>query len=147
MKNIHRLNRNIYITNEQEIKEGDWYLTFLNKEVIGKPRKCEDSNWNFSGCKKIILTTDQDLIKDGVQAIDNKTLELLANNPTCVYANIEPLLSNNGRALFGYNLSIPQEEKMYSEEEVLTLLINFSNDRTFLKKNVATQWFKEFKKK
>ena len=143
MKNIHRLNRNIYITNEQEIKVKDWYIN-METNMLVESKNVMDCN---SYIKKIISTTDQDLINEGVFSIDNKTLELLANNPTCVYANIEPLLSNNGRALFGYNLSIPQEEKMYSEEEVLTLLINFSNDRTFLKKNVATQWFKEFKNK
>jgi hypothetical protein len=38
------------------------------------------------------------------------------------------------------------EERMYSEEEVLKLLINFSDDRTFLKKDVAIQWFKQNKK-
>ena len=40
-----------------------------------------------------------------------------------------------------------QAERMYSEEEVLKLLINFSDDRTFLKKYVAIQWFEQFKKK
>jgi tRNA A37 N6-isopentenylltransferase MiaA len=38
------------------------------------------------------------------------------------------------------------EERMYSEEEVLKLLITFSDDRTFLKKDVAVQWFEQFKK-
>ena len=40
-----------------------------------------------------------------------------------------------------------QQQKMYTEEEVLKLLINFSNDRTFLKKDVAIRWFEQFKKK
>jgi hypothetical protein len=40
-----------------------------------------------------------------------------------------------------------QKEKMYSEEEVLKLLITFSDDRTFLKKDVAIKWFEQFKKK
>jgi hypothetical protein len=35
---------------------------------------------------------------------------------------------------------------MYSEEEVLKLLITFSDDRTFLKKDIAIQWFKQNKK-
>jgi hypothetical protein len=33
--------------------------------------------------KKIILTTDSDLIKDGVQAIDDEFLEWFVNNPSC----------------------------------------------------------------
>ena len=43
----------------------------------------------------------------------------------------------------GYNKA---KERMYSEEEVLKLLINFSDDRTFLKEDVAIQWFEQFKK-
>ena len=39
-----------------------------------------------------------------------------------------------------------QEQRMYSEEEVLKLLITFSDDRTFLKKDVAIRWFEQFKK-
>lgn len=38
-----------------------------------------------------------------------------------------------------------QTERMYSEEEVLKLLITFSDDRTFLKKDVAIKWFEQFK--
>jgi hypothetical protein len=40
-----------------------------------------------------------------------------------------------------------QQEQMYSEEEVLKLLITFSDERTFLKREVAKQWFEQFKKK
>jgi hypothetical protein len=39
-----------------------------------------------------------------------------------------------------------QAERSYSEEEVLKLLITFSDDRTFLKKDVAIKWFEQFKK-
>lgn len=39
-----------------------------------------------------------------------------------------------------------EQERMYNEEEVLKLLINFSDDRTFLKEDVAIQWFEQFKK-
>ncbi len=38
--------------------------------------------------KKIILTTDQDLIKDGVQAIDDEFLEWFVKNPSCEYVPI-----------------------------------------------------------
>ena len=40
-----------------------------------------------------------------------------------------------------------QQKRMYSEKEVLKLLITFSDDRTFLKKDVAIKWFEQFKKK
>ena len=59
----------IYITSDEEIKEGDWYLdTTIN--VLFKNDKIF---LNGVGYKKIILTTDQDLIKDGVQAIDDES--------------------------------------------------------------------------
>jgi hypothetical protein len=71
--------KNIYITNDEEIKEGDWFIT--DKNTICK---CVRVDWKYAysieagsrsknNCKKIILTTDQDLI--GVQAIDDEFLE------------------------------------------------------------------------
>lgn len=63
---------NIYITNDEEIKEGDWMIRG-NEQPI---KVTKDFFWDF-GVRyyKIILTTDQDLIKDGVQAIDDEFLE------------------------------------------------------------------------
>ena len=59
--------QNIHITSDEEIKEGDWfYNPFINEIQI---------NCNPDGCKKIILTTDLQLIADGVQAIDDTFLE------------------------------------------------------------------------
>ena len=74
-------NQNIYITSDEEIKEGDWfYSPFQNEERILKYNKFVIP---FPKDKKIILTTDQDLIKDGVQAIDDEFLEWFVNNPSC----------------------------------------------------------------
>jgi hypothetical protein len=42
-----------------------------------------------SNYKKIILTTDQDLIKDGVQAIDDEFLEWFVKNPSCEEVEIK----------------------------------------------------------
>ena len=67
---------NIYITSEEDIKEGDYFIAYSvtidKKPYIScaseyKERKKEKG--------KIILTTDQDLIADGVQAIDDEFLE------------------------------------------------------------------------
>jgi hypothetical protein len=79
-------NQHIYITNDEDIKEGDWCLDKFNqrwkledKKLIAFDSKGikRFSTDNILGhdCKKIILTTDQDLIKDGVQAIDDEFLE------------------------------------------------------------------------
>jgi hypothetical protein len=83
--------QNIYITSDEEIKEGDWcYQVELND---GKVDKCYDvtlyHTWTNNGVdktrkfKKIILTTDTNLIKDSVQVIDDKFLEWFVKNPNC----------------------------------------------------------------
>jgi hypothetical protein len=72
----------LYITSDEEIKEGDWYyrsdyMPYINKDNNDSHGMCD--------CKKIILTTDQDLIADGVQAIDDEFLEWFVKNPNCEY--------------------------------------------------------------
>jgi hypothetical protein len=70
-------NQNIYITSDEEIKEDDWGLSKLNEVILfGR-------SYNEKFYKKIILTTDQDLIADGVQAIDDEFLEWFVKNPSC----------------------------------------------------------------
>ena len=77
----------IYITSDEQIRQGDWYLT-KHKEVY-KSKVIGTDNNGFHFCKKIILTTDQDLIKDGVQGIGHSFLEWFVNNPTCDEVKIE----------------------------------------------------------
>ena len=74
-------NQHIYITSDEEIKEGDWFYDLGTKYIYIK-QSWENSHLDFNG-KKIILTTDQDLIKDGVQAIDDEFLEWFVKNPSC----------------------------------------------------------------
>jgi hypothetical protein len=120
-------NYNIYITSDEEIKEGDWYLT--PKNTICKCIKT-DSKYVYSleggsstNCKKIILTTDQELIKDGVQAIDDEFLEWFVKNPSCETVEIDRDEREVGNHLGGvvteygdYKIIIPQEEpKSYIE--------------------------------
>jgi hypothetical protein len=116
MKNVHLITKEqegadvlhqyLYITNDEEIKEGDWILPPSNIPVKydgqkykgDEPLKC----W-----KKIILTTDPDLIAEGVQAIDDEFLEWFVKNPSCEEVKIEDYgtLYN-----FRYLILIPQEE-------------------------------------
>jgi hypothetical protein len=60
---------NIYITSDEEIKEDDWVLGGLGGIDIKKYGRYFADDW-----KKIILTTDQDLIADGVEQISEDTL-------------------------------------------------------------------------
>jgi len=116
-------NQHIYITSDEEIKEGDWIL------------KCKNVNdWNFKSgelqekdysyfkvkCislvllnpedKKIILTTDQDLIKDGVQSIDDGFLKWFVKNPSCEEVKIEALNIGNGK--LGYVICKPESKQI-----------------------------------
>jgi hypothetical protein len=100
-------NKHIYITSDEEIKEWDWVISNYGEliKISYKGSKVKENVNEF--CKKIILTTDQDLIKDGVQAIDDEFLEWFVKNPTCEYAHIGFIAHNDIRE---YKIIIPQEE-------------------------------------
>jgi hypothetical protein len=111
-KNINSIveGRNIYITSEKEIKEGDWVITPTN-DVIQWAKVFQPDG------KKIILTTDQDLINDGVQPIDDEFLDWFFKNPNCEEVEIE-----NGWGLEidietpYYKIIIPKEEQTTEEQ-------------------------------
>ena len=146
---------NIYITSDEEIKEGDWWLNIKTNDVDKCTHKSEVSVYNsqkYQHIKKIILTTDQDLIKDGVQAIDDEFLEWFVKNTSCEKAGVINTFDYNKKHFVehsGYKIIIPKEEpkqepgketadyidrhivealvevakqKMYSEEEVEDLI-------------------------
>lgn len=82
------LNQHIYILSDEEIREGDWVISNYG-ELIKISYKGSKSKENVNEfCKKIIITTDPDLIKDGVQQIDDVFLDWFVNNPTCEELNI-----------------------------------------------------------
>jgi len=100
-------NQHIYITSDEEIKEGAWRCDIeLNRIEKGK------ETGTFKNWKKIILTTDHDLIKDGVQAIDDEFLEWFVKNPACEYVDVKyqylKKIQSVGKYL--YKIIIPQEE-------------------------------------
>jgi hypothetical protein len=95
----------IYITNDEEIKEGDYVI--WNGKVY-KDSKRSFTGVDYSQCKKIILTTDQDLIADGVQAIDDKFLEWFVKNPSCEKVEVQKWF--DGLDFLEYKIIIPQEE-------------------------------------
>jgi hypothetical protein len=82
-----RKNQHIYITSDEEIKEGDWCYDDFLKSVFQANSIMGVKTQNTS--KKIILTTDQDLIVDGVQPIDDEFLEWFVENPSCKIVEVE----------------------------------------------------------
>jgi hypothetical protein len=122
------INKNIYITSDENIKDGEYGLSKLD-EVIKFHRGLD-----YRYYKKIILTTDQDLIKDGVQAIDDEFLKWFVKNPSFEMVevdyrydtNLQPILDSFGNKVLrikipteSSNLSqiiIPKEEPTIEEE-------------------------------
>jgi hypothetical protein len=114
--------QNIYITNDEEIKEGDWIL--LPSNEIYKMSSTDMIHYLESESKsteKIILTTDEDLIKDGIQAIPGEFLEWFVKNPNCEEVEINQEF-NTKNMVYGintnpYKIIIPKEEPNWSELE------------------------------
>jgi len=120
--------KNIYITSDDEIKKGDWfYLDMSHSNTLpdeihqmGKDKWsktggihfCEGNTW-VDSCKKIILTTDQDLIKDGVQQIDDEFLEWFVKNSSCESVEIRYTVDFNSKAV----IIIPKEEPKQTVQE------------------------------
>ena len=87
------INRNIYITSDEEIGTDEYYFHLKNNEYYNSGR-IEEADKDMKFWRKIILTTDQDLIKDGVQAIDDEFLEWFVQNPSC--ERVEVVFNNRG---------------------------------------------------
>jgi hypothetical protein len=83
-------NQHIYITNDEEIKERDW---IFNEEREPSVLQCIGQG-SLRGWKKIILTTDHELIIDGVQAIDDEFLNWFVNNSSCEEVEVESFCKN-----------------------------------------------------
>jgi hypothetical protein len=208
MKNIHKIGNELYITSDEEIKEGEKGWLLENNSITKNVCEFDCSNGLggiYSTDKKIILTTDQDLIADGVQAIDDEFLEWFVKNPSCESVEVEKemYMPFDGKVAFElaldeslntrpyYKIIIPQnktayccadgiitcpgcdgekesefgvcagcegvgmvgcgkcggkepkQERMYSEEEVLELLIKCPHGYS----DVRVEWFEKFKKK
>ena len=165
--------QNIYITDNSEIKEENWVYC-VKRKLFGKIVEIqlakntldnsmlyfeiEDKEiWcKLSNCKKIILTTDQYLIKNGVQAIDDVFLEWFVENPSCEEVAIDFSLVSGS---FKYKIIIPKEdspvsfninynsERSYSEEEILKIIQDCKSYLSFGDEFDEIEWFnKRFKK-
>jgi hypothetical protein len=122
MKNIHVLSVDkptldgvkIYITDDEKIKEGDWVITPTN-DIVQWAKVFQPIG------KKIILTDNKDLIKDGVQAIDDEFLEWFVNNPSCEFVNVVPYngYDEERGSYSGYEIIIPKEIDMLELGQII----------------------------
>jgi hypothetical protein len=139
--NLKTKNQHIYITSDEEIKKGDWCINPKNNKVM----KVGHHGHHGYSSKKIILTTDVDLIKDGVQAIDNEFLEWFVKNPSCEEVKVGEIYPSNccinkegktkmnndcmerNRCLH-YKIIIPKEEPKQETVEEAKIEYHFEND-------------------
>jgi hypothetical protein len=107
---IGKVNRNIYITDDSEIKVGDW--SYDSRGFVEKVDESYDLEVINALGKKIILSTDIVLIADGVQAIDDECLEWIVNNPSCerVEIHYQTIGLKDGIWQYNYKIIIPKEE-------------------------------------
>lgn len=116
LDDIQAHHKNINITSNEKIKGEDWCLDIKSNIIHNNLAITNNS-------KKIILTTDQDLIKDGVQAIDDEFLEWFVKNPSCKEVEVKYQTTGlkNGVWQYDYKIIIPKEEPKigYNKQETL----------------------------
>ena len=105
--------QNIYITNDEEIEEGDYGYNLISS-TIDRFTKSLLSNKKYY--KKIILTTDPELIANGVQAIDDEFLEWFVKNPSCEFIEVKNIIKE-----VMFHLKIDIESSFHKKVHLLTL--------------------------
>jgi hypothetical protein len=153
---LHRLQwrkgtQNMYITSDEEIKKEDWVYNLKYSNVRKIFLSVNGINSIQKEDRKIILTTDQDLIKDGVWGIEDGFLEWFVKNPDCEFVELR-----------GYSIILPgeweedtsepkQDKKTYSEEEVRKISLDFFyhwwNAKGSNTEQGFDKWFEQVKKK
>jgi hypothetical protein len=104
----------LYITSDEEIKEDEYYLGGDN--YIYNLTTSVNSNG-----KKIVLTTNTELIEEGIQPIDDEFLEWFVKNPSCENVEVKHFGTCCGNQSITqcinckkynpvYKIIIPQEE-------------------------------------
>jgi hypothetical protein len=116
------INQNIYITSDEALPYDSSIFdsgAFYHRDPVGDVYIITKDTFkpNPHFCKRIILTTDQDLIKDGVQAIDDEFLEWFVKNPSCDSVDVvndEYVDLEKDEYIDLYKIIIPKEERIYA---------------------------------
>ena len=124
----------IYITSDEEIKEGDW-VYYENGDLKGTHKIGNGKRPKTMVLRKIILTTDQDLINDGVQPIDDEFLEWFVKNPGC--EKVEVIYSSLMKD-YEYELLFPKETPQ-EEEQLPTKWFKTEQIETWIGESITTE--------
>jgi hypothetical protein len=133
-KNDLMKHQNIYITSDSEIKKGDWYFDVTLKQII-KANVNSDYDVYIGSCQKVILTTDQDLIADGIQPIDNEFLEWFVKDPSCEEVKVSELRffnpNTNESAHYKWEYDLSKEEPKHITVKEPCSLCDGTGETTF----------------
>lgn len=101
--------RHIYITSTDKIKMGDWFIALDDTNDIYKSNDkwLEIIEENPNPAEKIVLTTDLDLIKDGVRRIDDNFLKWFINNSDCESVQLKHIIKEyvDDQDAYGYDVN------------------------------------------
>ncbi len=129
---------NIYITSDEEIKE--WFIVngingysqpMKYSIMFPKDKFPNGHDKNKLNLLSVILTTEQDLIKDGVQEIDDEFLEWFIKNPDCNSVEVEKeyneerIVDNRDIGDYSYKIIIPKEAAKLSIVRVYGVNVSF----------------------
>ena len=114
--------KNIYITSNEALPYDSSIFdngAFYHRDAVGDVHIITKHTFkpNPHFCKRIILTTDGDLIKEGVQAIDDEFLEWFVQNPSCEEVEVEDY-NSYGVDNWKYLITIPKEEPKQHYEDI-----------------------------
>lgn len=101
---------NIYITSDEDINDSDYVITKYGRLVQVSYLMSKDLE---SASNPVVLTTEGDLIKYGVQAIDDEFLEWFVKNPSCEEVEVIKGFADStsyGFNFLDYKIIIPKEE-------------------------------------
>jgi hypothetical protein len=145
-ENIFKVTVSTYITNIEKIKKGDWYSypdpnqynNLVHKKYIDeKPEK---------NAQKIVLTSDQKLINDGVQFIGNENLKWLENNPDNDDFIVKFIVLPNSERGGYYEIIKPKIKFKTAVEYLIQHLKNLGMDFQLNSVNVIIEQAKEIER-
>ena len=108
-KNIYKIGKELFITNDEEIGTDEYYFHLKNNEYYNSGR-IEEFDKDMKFWRKIILTTNQDLIKEGIQAIDDEFLEWFVKNPNCEEVEVKKDKFFESVNYHFYKIIVPKKE-------------------------------------
>jgi hypothetical protein len=111
-------NQNIYLTNKEPYDRGDWCMEIETEEIFKVAEvkefsgivRSDTDTYVYDACAKIVFTTDLKLVADDVKEVDRNFLDWFVDFRLGEMNSVDvekiSLLSNNGRALYGFNYKI-----------------------------------------